>query len=54
MSTGRKVPTIAEIRARVAKRLTSDLIADLPGMTTVRIHASGKERAALFMIFGAP
>ena len=53
MSTRPKVPTIAEIRESVAKGLNSDLIADLPRMTTIRIHANGQERVPLFMISSA-
>ncbi len=50
MTTEMKVPTIAEIRARIAEGLSRELLDELPRMTTMRIHANGDERVPLFMI----
>lgn len=53
MTTEMKVPTIAEIRARIAEGLSTELMTTLPRMTTMRIHASGEERVPLFTLASA-
>lgn len=53
MTTERKMPSIADIRERIAGGLSTELLAELPRMTTMRIHAHGDERVSLFMIASA-
>ena len=55
MTTGTNmtVPTIAELRTRIAAGLSADLLTELPRLTTMRIHANGEERVPMFLLASA-
>ena len=52
-NTNTTVPTIAELRSRIAEGLSADLLTGLPRLTTMRIHANGAERVPMFLLASA-
>lgn len=53
MTTNTTVPTIAELRSRIAEGLSAELLTELPRLTTMRIHANGAERVPMFLLASA-
>ncbi len=51
--TNTRVPTITELRSRIAEGLSADLLTELPRLTTIRIHANGAERVPMFLLASA-